>query len=283
MEEVQAKIHEFEKRFNALKETTQEGLESRSIDVKAVVMSLTNLPADDKEEHKVFLEKHIDNLFQAESHEKLFALINIHYWNYLAYHLLDYLIKEFSLEEVKGKMKEYKSDLRQFMWDTPLEVFCKTQKRKRVDVPKGFKKLVVMFTWPKAQKVTLGKVEEYRQQYAYHYNLREFAMMLITVQPGSFTAVWYIPESIVETLKKQIPENILIKYAVTELEIAGACVYKNKVNIFVLFVGNPHVHCCYCFPNRCSLSLAQPLVVHQKELLLSRCLHSVAHHMGIRV
>ena len=280
--EVQAKIQKFEQRFNDLKKYTQKGLESRRIDVKAVVTSFTNLPADDKEEHKVFLEKHIHDLFQAESHEKLFALINIHYWNYLAYHLLEHLIKEFSVEEVKGEMKTYKSDLEQFMRDTPLEVFCETQKRKILNVPEGFEKLVVKFTWPKDQKVTLEKVEEYRQQYAYHYNLREFAMMLITVQPGSFTAVWYIPESIVQRLKKEMPQCILSKYAVTELEIAGACVYK-KVNIFCPVYCSPQVHCFYCFSNRCSLSLAQPLVVHQKELLLSRCLHSTAHCMCISI
>lgn len=198
-----------------MKEWTQESLESRSIDVKAVVKSLTNLPADDKEEHKVFLETHIDDLLQAKSYEKLCALISIHYWNYLAYHLLEYFITKFSVEEVKGKMETYKSDLQQFLWDTPLEVFCETQKKKIVEVPKGFEKVVANFTWPKSEKVTLGKVEEYRQTYAYHYKLREFAILLITVQRGSFTAVWCVPVSIVEYLKKEVAEDILLKYEVT--------------------------------------------------------------------
>jgi len=193
-----------------------------------VMECLTDLPEDDMLEHKRFLREHIGNLLQSGSLFKLFVRMNLH-WSYLAYHLLEHLIKEFSVEEVKGEMEKYKSDLHRFMWNTPLEVFCKTQKRKIVDVPKGFKKLVVKFTWPKA---ALGMVEEYRQQYAYHYKLREFAMMLITVQHGCFAAAWYIPESIVETLKKETPEDILLKYAVTELEIAGACVYK-KVNTFL--------------------------------------------------
>ena len=226
-EEIQAKIQEFEQQFNALKKSTRESLEKHKIDVKSVVECLTNLPADDMLEHKVFLKEEMDNLLQAESLFKLFLLMNL-YWNYLAYHLLEHLIncKDFSLGEVKGKMAKYKSDLRQFLWDTPLEVFCRTQKR-AVGPPPGFEELVVKFPW--RGTVTLGVVEEFRQKYAYHYNLRDFSMMLITMRPGSFTVVWWIPESIVGRLMKDVAEDVLSNYAVTRLEIAGNCVYKQVI------------------------------------------------------
>ena len=229
VKEVQAKIQEFEQRFNALKKSTRECLELRNIDVKAVVECLTNLSADDKPEHVVFLKEHIMELLQAKSHFDLFVLINIHYWNYLAYHLLEHLIKEFSLEEEKGKMEKYKSDLHQFMWDTPLKVFCNTQKKRLVELPKGFKELVTKFPWKGT--VTLGKVEEFRQEYAYHHNLRDCSMMLITILPGSFTVVWWIPESIVTHLMGDVVEDVLSKYEVTRLEIAGVCVYKQVIMI----------------------------------------------------
>ena len=137
VEKVQANIQEFEHRFKVLKKTTQEGLDSRKINVEKVVECLTELPADDMSEHMVFLKREVDKLLRVKSLLALFLKLNF-YWNYLAYHLLEHLIKEFSVEEVKEEMQKYKSDLKQFMMDTPLDVFCKTQERDAVKLPPGF-------------------------------------------------------------------------------------------------------------------------------------------------
>ena len=79
------------------------------------------------------------------------------------------------------------------------------------------------FDWP--DDVTLEVVEKFRQEYADHYSLRECAMMLNKVLPGSFIVTWFSPGSIVEKLKEKMPKSILKKYSVTKLEIAGKCVY----------------------------------------------------------
>ena len=226
MEEVKAQIYAFEQRFNALKKSTRDDFKTRSIDVEKVVECLTDLPADDMPEHKVFLKEHMDYLLQAESLFKLFLRLNL-YWHYLAYHLLQHLIKELSVDEVKGKMEKYRIDLQQFMWDTPLEVFCQTQKERAMDLPEGFEKVVANFEWP--QNVTLAVVEEFRQRYAFCYNLRECAMMLITIRRGSFNVVWCIPKSIVQQLIKEVAKNVLSKYSVTKLEVAGVCIYEQVI------------------------------------------------------
>ena len=83
--------------------------------------------------------------------------------------------------------------------------------------------MVATFDWP--AEVMLDDVEQFRQEYAYHYSLRECAMMLAEVRPGSFVVTWFIPESIVEKLRIKVPRAVLKKYAVTELKIAGRCVY----------------------------------------------------------
>ena len=229
LSEVQAKIHELEERFNVLKKSSREGLKLRRISVENVVECLTELPADDKEEHRMYLERHMNDLLQADSLFKLFLHLNL-YWNYLTYHLLEHIITKFSVEEVKVEMKKYKSDLQQFMWDTPLEMFRQAQKERVMDLPEGFEKLVTKFDWP--ENVTLAVVEIFRQRYAYHYKLHDCAMMIMTVRTGSFTVVWCIPESIVEHLINMhltVAEDILSKYEVTRLEIAQVCVYKQVI------------------------------------------------------
>ena len=175
---VQAKIKQFEKRFNALRKSTREYLERLGVPVKRVADALTSLPPDDVDEHKLFLRDNLSALFQAPDHSELFGIMNIH-WNYQNYQLLDHLIREFDLEGVKGEMKTYKEDLQQFRKKTPLKLFCQSQKKKRIKLPPDFHELVAEFNWP--DNVTLEVVEEFRQEYADHYSLQECAMMLSVV------------------------------------------------------------------------------------------------------
>ena len=223
---VQHEIKKFEKRFNALKNASRKCLERLGIPVQRVADALTSLPADDMDEHKVFLESHLNALFQASNHSVLFGTMNFH-WNYQNYQLLDHLICEFDLEDMKGEMKSYKADLQQFRKKTSLKAFCQTQKKKHIkQPPPEFCEVVAEFNWP--DDVTLEDVEEFRQMYASHYSLRECAMMLAKVRLGSFCITWFIPVSIVKKLKVKVPAMILKNSAVTKLEVDGECVYSDS-------------------------------------------------------
>ena len=224
---VQAKIRQFEKRFNALKEASIECLERQRVPVKRVARALTSLPADDIEEHKQFLESHLSALHQAPDHSEQFGTMDFH-WNYQNYQLLDHIIGEFNLS-VKGEMKTYKEDLQQFRKKTPLKLFCQSHRKKHIKPPPDFHEVVAKFNWP--DDVTLEVVEEFRKEYADHYSLHSCAMMLAVVLPGSFIITWFIRCSIVEKLKVKVPASILKKYSVTKLEIAGECVYHEVTNM----------------------------------------------------
>ena len=224
-QQVKQEINHFERRFNQMKRDCRDGLTKKKIPVPQVVDALTDLPADDVDEHKHFLESHMSVYYQANDHAELIGQLSFH-MNYLSYHLLDYLGNEFDLVEVKGKMMIYKSDLQQFRKKTPLALFYRTQKRKVFDPPQGFRRAVIHFDWRNG--ITLEDVEEFREQYATHYNLRECAMMVAQIRSGSYIITWFIPESVVEKLKAKVPREILKKYCVTKLEIAGACVYRSR-------------------------------------------------------
>ena len=211
-------------KFDVVKNRVRECLEKKPIAVSRVADALTSLSPDHDDDHgRKFLESHMSPLFRAVNIAEQFGTMNFH-WSYLDPSLLDHLVRRFDLEEVKGEMETYKSDLGQFRKKTPLTLFCRAQKRKRVRLSPDFQEVVAEFDWP--NDVTLEVVEQFRQEYADHYGLRECAMMVAQVRPGSFIITWFVPESVVEKLKGKVPRAILKKYSVTKLEIAGTCVYR---------------------------------------------------------
>ena len=159
-QEIKEEIRELERRFNKMKLKCRDGLEKRKIPVKDVVDALTNLPADDVDDHKQILQSQLSDLYEAKTQTKLIGQLSF-CMNYLSYHLLEYLAKEFHLRKVSVQMEVYKSDLQQFRMKTPLTLFCRTQKRKRIKLSPEFQEMVAEFDWPK--NVTLEDVEQFRQ------------------------------------------------------------------------------------------------------------------------
>ena len=213
-------------------------LEKIKVSVMVVVYILSSLGADHMAEHKVFLENNIQKLNQCYNHWELFTSLNL-YWNYLSYHLLDHLIKEISLKyqlltdvddktvkqsltDAKRLMSSYKTDLKKFRQNTPLKLFCKAENGSEDDPPPGFRKMVVKFNW--SDTTTLEDVEIFRQRYVRHYNLRDCAMMLNSIRPGTFTVTWFVPSSVVEVLKKRA-SDVFIKFNVSRLEFPGIVGY----------------------------------------------------------
>ena len=208
-------------KFDVLKNNVTKCLEKKPKAVSRVADALTSLSPDHDDNHdRKFLESHTSALFRAANTAEQFRTINFH-WSYLDPSLLDHLVRDFNLEEVKGEMETYKSDLGQFRKNTPLSLFCRAQKKKRVRLSPDFQEMVTEFDW--RNDVTLEVVEQFRQEYADHYGLHEFAMMVAQV---SFIVTWFVPESVVEKLKGKVPREILKKYSVIKLEIAGTCVYR---------------------------------------------------------
>ena len=183
---------------------------------------LTSMSADDNEDHKIFPADHVSFLFDAANLSEQFGTINFH-WNYLYPNFLDHIVKTYDLKEVKSQMEVYKSDLQQFRMKTSLTLFCQVQ-RQRHQPPPNFQTIAVEFDWP--ENVTLEDVEQFRQEYASHYNLRDYAMMIAQVCSGSFIITWFIPQSVVEKLKTKVPRAILKMHSVTRLQIAGVCIYR---------------------------------------------------------
>ena len=179
--EVKIMIDTSKKQFISLRNNIRECLERQKVLVSSVADVLTSLSPDDEVRHKMFVMCHVKGLYEASSIFELFGVMNCH-WNYLDPSLLELLVKEFDLVEIKDQIEAYKSELMQFRMRTPLALFCQTQKRRRQRPDEDFKKMVVEFDWP--ENVTLEDVEQFRQEYNSEYGLHECAMMLVQIMTG---------------------------------------------------------------------------------------------------
>lgn len=222
-EEVQEKIIVLKESFDSLKSMTCEYLKRQKVRVKKVAGALTSLSPDDDDRHFFFMETHITILYRAAEIPELFGSLNLH-WSYLDPSLLNHLIRELKLVELNRPAMSYESDLTEFRMKTPLGLYCCATKRKRVRLSPDFQEIVAEFDWSHPT-TTLDHVEQFRQEYASNYGLHKFAMMLAQVRPGSYIITWFIPESIVEKLMKNLPIAIFKKHFINKLEIAGKCVY----------------------------------------------------------
>ena len=234
-EQVMVTIEVLKKKFNGLKKATRECLEKHKILVQDVAEVLTSLSPDDDECNRMFLESHIKVIATAGNNSELFLTMNFH-WNYLDPSLLNHLVTELELVEVKPNMITYQSELQQFRMKTPLNLFHQTQRKKKVELSPKFKEMVAKFELPK--DVSLEVLEQFRQEYASHYRLHEFAMMVADVHSGSFIITWFIPESIAEKLKGKVPVQILRKYSITTLRVAGVCVYCDTTEVIQQLIHN---------------------------------------------
>ena len=73
----------------------------------------------------------------------------------------------------------------------------------------------------RTSNATLEDVETFHQEYLRHYNLRDCAMMLNSIRPGTFTVTWFVTSSVVELLKKKAPTKVMKEFDVSRMEVAG--------------------------------------------------------------
>ena len=214
--------------FSELKERTIKLLVKHRVKVQRAAYVISDLPADMKAEHISFLTKHTQELSEHKEHIHLFMSLNL-YWNYLSPCLLEHLVNKLDcLRKIRNKMSLYKETLQMFRVQTPLKLFCQTQS-KLIKPTDEVCNVVAKYESEISMEMTLQDVENFRQKYAYNYNLYEFTLQLHYITKGSFIASFVAPMCVVDVLQENIPKDILIEFGITQLMIAGNAVYNVNV------------------------------------------------------
>ena len=198
----------------------------RKIYVKHIVNTIAFMQADDTIRNKMFLQENLADLYQSKDEEELFVKLGLLHWDYLCYHQLDYLMNDFQVKH-KDEMESYKLDLHRFLRKVPLDQFCECHMRRRKPSVE-FQEVVAEFNWPR--QITLQIVGKFQKEYSNHYSLLEYTMMLAEVCCDPVKVAWFVPGSIVEKLKDNIPLHLVKEFSLTTLTIAGVMVIPPMVS-----------------------------------------------------
>ena len=262
--EIEKNIEELEEMFSKLKKKAIELLKASSTEVNEVVYELSDLSPEEKTEHKAYLTENQQTLSDQKDHIALFTSLNLH-WDYLSPQLFDHLVNKLDcLKELKEEMNKYNKTLKTFRVTTPLTLFCEIH-RKRFEPTDGFCKMVKKYKSELSKDKTLQDVEEFRQKYAGHHQLYEFALQLYSIVPGSFIVTFLVPESVVDILKENVPENMLKRFGIARLEIAGCCVYSDSTKTVASSITLPHSTSPIAIPISSSATVFSP----RRPILLS--------------
>ena len=80
-------------------------------------------------------------------------------------------------------------------------------------------------------RLSLQDIEDFRQQYGNHYQLRDFAFLLRNeIQKDSFVVSFWVPESVIELLMldSNVPNDIFIEFGITQLHIGEVIIYDDN-------------------------------------------------------
>ena len=239
-EPVQDDIVVLQQNFNNLKKSCIVCLEKRKISLSKVIETLKSVQAD--KEHTQFSGSHLSTFSQMFDFNELFGALGFN-MNYLSYQMLDYLIHDLDLDEVKSEMEAYKFDLQMFRMKTPISVFCEAQVfQSQIEPPPNFRVATSTFKFSNKMKM-LEDIEQFQKEFSYCYSLHYLTMLLAKAANTSdavVTVTWFIPESVVEKLSNTniVPRKLLMKYSVTNLMIDGKCVYRLHPKVSV--TESPH-------------------------------------------
>ena len=257
-----------------------------------------SLPTANKELHQDFLVKYVKEFEGSQTIRVVFRILDTHkYWDYLNIDILEHIITEFSLPCLTD-LEDYKRQQQWFMEQTTVEEFCEAEGESRhIDPSPAFKTFRSQHDWK--PPTYLKKVDDFRKKFALKYDLRESAVILVSMRGGSVVITMMVPESVVAMVNSTGTE-FFKEQAIVCLQLNGTCVYKqasrpasgtcsnNNDIICCVFPDSlsAHITCrlkMKCLPQQSSLLLRGSLSSSQELLPQSQWLRQLVGHVSGRV
>ena len=233
---MQQRINVLNECFEWLEKAALKQLKEKRISVEDFCHKLTSLKCLRNDNSiTFFVEERIERFYKSSSVVVVFGILNT-YWSYLSYHLLEHVIIQCSLEDLKIRVKEFKAEVNLFKETTPLGVFADAEKRLNLKIPDGFERFISSHEFSKDS--LLKEVERVRVELNDTYRFEDFVLMLNDVLPGSVRVVWLIPKSAAEhvlQVTSTLVRGRLRTIMMVKLQFQGECIYEDDLTSKVPF------------------------------------------------
>ena len=177
-----------------LKELKQSGVEATDIVDHISVLPLPLIP-----ECHMRTKESIDEIEKLKTLTSLFQFLNGEVWNFIDYHLLEYVISEFGSQRLKQCMQQYAIDLKEYKNHATVHEFIQFWPTRQK--PPNYDDITVKLD--KDPKLyTMRELDEFRQSLSVEFwpRLSDYAKFVTyhySHAEGSFIVTWILPPGLV--------------------------------------------------------------------------------------
>ena len=223
---VKASIEHFENEFSNLVSDTRASLCEKEDKDKTFLDKFRDhlfyLPVLQKPPHARFFERYEDDILDARSIRKLFAILRRH-CNYSNYEIIFHVVKKFC-HELQKRMLGYRDSLIDFEMITTVDIFLLAiSARPGGEIHTGFTRMVMKINKP-ASVCTLYEIRELKESIAEKASVHSYSMYIENPEEGSVRVVVWVSE-----------------VAVFGVALALTADFKQKHSLSDVLVGETHL------------------------------------------
>ena len=188
VEETRGEIEHFEEEFSDMKFEAQKALSKKQCEnpefVERFQNHLLDMPVTKKQIHIRFFTRNEDEILNAKTIQKLFAILS-RYCNYSNYEIILHIVKKFCHQELKGRMERYRDSLTSFEKATTVDVYlCAISAHPGGGVREGFIRMTMKINKPPSE-CTLYEIRVLKESIEQKASLESYAMYIETPGEGS--------------------------------------------------------------------------------------------------
>ena len=181
---------------------------------------LLGLPVAKKATHVKFFRKSEDEILEAKSMRKVFAILN-RYVSYRNYEILQHIVKKFCEAALQQKMQEYCQSLERFEKATPIDIYLVAiPDEANEELENAFSKLVVRIDKP-ASECTLYDIRKLNEAIIQGSSLCSHSVYISSVADRCVEVVVAFPSSAVGWVLSAMTPAFMHTHLLSEVAVDG--------------------------------------------------------------
>ena len=222
VEEVRAKIEEFEEEFTNIKSDARSFLSDKESKNPKFLDKfrdhLLDLPVATKAVHAKFFYKNEDEILEAKDIRKLFAILG-RYCNYSNYEIILHLIKKFCEDALKWRILQYRNSFIEFEKATTIDVYlCAISACQKMF--EAFSEMAVKINKP-TSICTLHEIRQLKEGIAKGAHLQSYSVYFESAFDSSVLVVLRIPPSCTGLVRTAITPDFAHAHHLTVVTVDG--------------------------------------------------------------